>query len=308
VKRESLGGNTTPDYTALGAAFMIARGLITASAATLAAFFGTACAQRENWAEVNGTRLYYEQSGRGPDVILIHGFSLDTRMWQPQIAALMQHARITRYDVRGFGRSGPATPQHNAVADLLGLMDHLGIQRAHIVGMSMGGAIATDFALTHPERTSSLVLIGATVNGFPHTGFDTRFAPLFEAGARGDLVAAKELWLRDRFVTPVRDSQSIASTVRRIVTDCACQQFADARLLPGASAPPAFERLETIHVPTLAVVGDAEDPGMLAIADAVQLRVPGAKKLVIPNAGHLVNLEQPATLNRALIAFWQARD
>jgi pimeloyl-ACP methyl ester carboxylesterase len=274
----------------------------------LAGIIGSACAQRGSWAAVNGARLYYEQSGEGPDVVLIHGFSLDTRMWEPQVPALIEQVRITRYDVRGFGRSSAATPQHDAVADLLGLLDHLGIRRAHIVGMSMGGAIATDFALTHPERTSTLVLIGATVNGFPHTGFDARFAPLFEAGARGDLPAAKELWLQDRFVTPVRDSQSIAATVRTIVMDCPCQQFTDARLLPGAAVPPAFERLEALRVPTLAVVGDADDPDMLAIADAIQLRVPGAGKLLIPDAGHLVNLEQPAALNQALLTFWQARN
>lgn len=151
------------------------------------------------------------------------------------------------------------------------------------------------------------MLIGADMNGFVHPGFGARFAPVFEAAGRGDLLAAKQLWLRDRFVTPVRDSQPIAETVRAIVTDCSCRQLADPSLFPGAVTPPAYERLEAILVPTLAIIGEADDPDMLAIADAVERRVPGARKLLIRDAGHLVNLEQPATVNRALLQFWQAR-
>ena len=128
---------------------------------------GRATAQSGAWAAVNGARIYYERSGTGPDVVLIHGFSLDHRMWEPQVARLTKNFRVTRYDVRGFGRSSPVSSGHDAVADLVGLMDHLRIRRAHVVGMSMGGTIATDFVLTHPDRSASLVLIGGGVGGAP---------------------------------------------------------------------------------------------------------------------------------------------
>lgn len=289
---------------------MITRRLIVLIVTTLVGIVGTSSAQQGNWADVNGARLYYDQSGAGPDVILIHGFSLDARMWDPQVSALKDHVRITRYDVRGFGRSSAAAQQHDAVANLLGLMDHLEIHEAHIVGMSMGAAIATDFALSHPNRVSSLVLVGATLNGFQHTGWENRFAAMFEAGARGDLLSAKELWLQDPFVTPVHDSDSlrIAATVRDIIMKCPCEQLTDPNLGPGAVTPPAFGRLEELRVPTLAIVGEADDPDMLAIADAVESRATSAQKLLIPDAGHLVNLEQPAVVNRALLSFWDRQN
>lgn len=249
-------------------------------------------------------RLYWEQSGSGPDVVLIHGFSLDHRMWAPQVAQLGKHFRLTRYDVRGFGRSPDATGPHDPVADLAALLDDLGIAAAHVVGMSMGGAIAVDFALTYPDRALSLALIGANVSGFPHPGFASRFGPMFEAGRRGDLDGAKEIWLRDAFLTPVRDAPAIAEAVRTMVTDWSGAQLAGTGPMFVNASPPANDRLEAIGVPTLAIVGAADDPDMLAIADAVERRVPGARSLRVQDAGHLVNLELPAQVNRALLEFW----
>ena len=262
-----------------------------------------AIAQGGHWASVGGARLYYEQSGHGPAVILIHGLSLDHRMWAPQVDALSRHFRVVRYDVRGFGQSDPAQAGHDPVADLLGLMQHLHIRRARLVGMSMGGAIAVDFALTHPDRVASLVLIAGNINGFPHPHFGERFAPVFGAGRAGNLDSAKALWLRDPLVVPVHDSAAVATTVRTIIADCPCRQFADPRLMPVAATPAAFGQLESVAVPTLAINGESDDPDMLAIADAVEHRVPEARRLVVPDAGHLVNLEQPAAVNEALLAF-----
>ena len=258
--------------------------------------------QAGHWADVNGTRLYYEQSGHGPDVILIHGVTLDHRMWEPQVKALSMAFRVTRYDVRGFGRSGPATTRHDPVADLLALLDHLQISRAHIVGMSMGGVIATDFVLSHPDRSTSLVLISANISGFPHPAWGDRFTKVFEAGRR-DLPHAKELWLHDRFMTPVYDTARVGRVVRSMVADCLCPELADPTLMPGTATPPAFGRLETIALPTLVINGEADDPDMLAIAEAIHTRVAGAQRLLVQKAGHLVNLEQPAATNKALLAF-----
>jgi pimeloyl-ACP methyl ester carboxylesterase len=118
-------------------------------------------------ASVNGIRLAYEVAGAGPPVVFLHGFSLDRRMWAAQVDAFATRCRIVRYDLRGFGQSGPATGEPYAnVDDLATLLDHLAIERAHIVGQSMGGGVAVDFALTHPARTRTLVAVDAAVNGW----------------------------------------------------------------------------------------------------------------------------------------------
>src|SRR5689334_19941744 len=110
-------------------------------------------------AEVNHTRLYYEVAGSGPPLVLIHGFDLDTRMWDDQFEVFAQHYRVVRYDVRGFGKSARPTEPYAHEEDLKALLDYLGIAQAHIVGMSMGGGIAIDFTLTYPEMTRTLILV-----------------------------------------------------------------------------------------------------------------------------------------------------
>jgi pimeloyl-ACP methyl ester carboxylesterase len=224
------------------------------------------------FASVNGTRLYYEQTGSGPDVVLIHGLSLDRRMWAPQMPALSGF-RVTAYDVRGFGKSARVVAGHDPTDDLLALLDHLAIDRAYLVGMSMGGRIALDFALSHPRRVARLVLIGADMSGFPHPDWGPRVAPIFEAASKGDLVRAKELWLHTVWLTPVRETERLAPIVRQIVEDCPCNQLADPSLIPGGPSPSAFERLEELAVPTLTIVGEKDDPDMLAMANAVERRV-----------------------------------
>ncbi|HEX5163933.1 MAG TPA: alpha/beta fold hydrolase, partial [Thermomicrobiales bacterium] len=120
--------------------------------------------------ELNGTRLYYEVSGPpdAPAVVLVHGFSLDTRMWAGQVGPLSERYRVVRYDLRGFGRSAipEAGVHYQHHDDLRALLDQLGIERATVVGLSLGGAVTLDFALHHPQRLTGLVLADAVVPGF----------------------------------------------------------------------------------------------------------------------------------------------
>src|SRR5436190_12377724 len=104
---------------------------------------------------VDGGSLYYETRGKGAPVILIHGGFGDRRMWDSQVEPLSQAFRVIRYDHRGFGKSAPPTQAYSPVADLVTLMDHLELKRANLVGNSMGGTVALDFALLQPDRTGA---------------------------------------------------------------------------------------------------------------------------------------------------------
>ena len=114
---------------------------------------------------VPGGSLFFEAAGAGSPVILLHGGNLDRRMWDAEFAGLQSRHRVIRYDARGYGRSGPADTAFRAHDDLLALMDALGLSRATLVGLSLGGRIAIDFALAHPERVDRLVLAAPGISG-----------------------------------------------------------------------------------------------------------------------------------------------
>ena len=121
--------------------------------------------ENEGFVEVEGGRLYYREAGEDPPVILLHGGYLDHRMWDGQVQTLARDHRVVRYDIRSHGRSSAEEVPFSDVEDLGALMDALAIPRATLVGLSMGGFIAADFALARPERVVSLVLVGPGISG-----------------------------------------------------------------------------------------------------------------------------------------------
>jgi pimeloyl-ACP methyl ester carboxylesterase len=122
----------------------------------------------KGFAEVNGTRLYYEIVGRGHPLVLVHGFSPNTKMWDDQFEVFAKRFKVVRYDVRGFGKSALPTvgKDYSHTKDLKALLNQLGIDYAYVVGLSMGGVIALDFALEYPEVTKALILADSSIYGF----------------------------------------------------------------------------------------------------------------------------------------------
>src|SRR5271166_5735592 len=118
------------------------------------------------FAPVGGTRLFYEVKGMGPALVLIHGGQMDSRMWDDQFALLAKQFTVIRYDVRGYGGSFQPDQLYSDTDDLAGLLDYLKVKNAHIVGLSLGGRIAIDFALVHPKRVKSLTLAGPGLAGY----------------------------------------------------------------------------------------------------------------------------------------------
>jgi pimeloyl-ACP methyl ester carboxylesterase len=256
---------------------------------------------------LNGTTLAYRLAGQGVPLVFIHGHTLDQRMWQPQRDAFAARYQVITYDVRGYGHSGPASPQpHVDIDDLRALLDYLTIDRAHVVGLSMGGGIALDFALTYPARTQALVLVDAAINGWPWSAaFDAVLAPIGTAVQTGELARVKAAWLGSPLFAPAMDQPAVGEALRQIVGDYSGWHWFN-HAAQQSPQPPAYQRLDQVAVPTLVVVGEHDLDDFRACAAALADGIPGARLVVLPNAGHMATMEQPAAVNEAVLAFLEA--
>ena len=255
------------------------------------------------FAELNGGTIHYEIAGDGPPVVLLHGGLLDLRQWDDQFPVLAQRYRVVRYDARGFGRSPLGTVPYAHYEDLRALLDHVGIESAHVVSLSSGMSWAVDFTLTYPDRVRSLVAGAAPLRGYDvGPEFSSGMRAIYDAALAGD-----KALLRERVWTfaPMRVASTLpaarAKLDRMIVED---HQYGYAR--PDAPArrltePPAATRLVQIRVPTLVIFGDGEMPALAEKGEYVARTIPGARLLVIPGAGHFVNIEQPEAYTRILM-------
>lgn len=256
---------------------------------------------------VEGSRLFYETLGEGLPLVLIHGGLLDMRMWDEDFTWFGDRFRTVRYDVRGHGRSaGSATP-YSDTGDLLALLDHLEIDRAVIMGLSMGGGIAVDFTLEHPDRVCALIPVSSGLSGydFAATRSSPHFGPMMEAFERGDFDQATEYFQRMWTDGPDRSPDQVDPGVRSRVRNMIMERH---RPDPGQAEssppdPPARGRLAEINVPVLVLVGDRDMPDIYSIADLMMKEIPGAKQVIIPEAAHMVNLEQPGPFRRAVEEF-----
>ena len=256
------------------------------------------------FAGVNGARLWYEEAGSGPAVVLLHGHLIDSGQWDAQFPVFARELRTVRYDARGFGRSDlPAGPFAFA-EDLVALLDHLGIERASLIGCSGGGATIVECALTHPERVDALVLVGSALSGYPFGKAPEVFAERRQALEAGDLERALEIGLRIWTDGPRRPDQ-VDAGVRERTREMMARQEArpDPHLVARWVEPPAVSRLAEIFAPTLAIVAEHDLPRLHDIADLVAREVPNARKEVIADAGHHPNMEHPAEFDELVLAF-----
>jgi pimeloyl-ACP methyl ester carboxylesterase len=272
-----------------------------------------------------GTRLYYKESGQGPPVVLVHEFGGDYRSWEPQVRHLSRFHRCVTFNARGYPPSDvPKDPQaydQDIVADdVAAVLDHLSIESAHVVGLSMGSFTTLVFALRHPNRARSIVLCGCGYGSV--------------AEQRQDWMAGNERMADSLVEDPVGTARAYAKGATRVQfrnKDPRGWHLFRRRLakLDGVGASLTLRRvqgtrpgvfaLETqlaaLQTPTLIIVGDEDDP---AVEPSLFLkrRIPRAGLWVFPKTGHTVNLEEPALFNEALLTFfaavgngrWDARD
>jgi 3-oxoadipate enol-lactonase len=256
-----------------------------------------------DFAAVNGTRLYYEADGVGNPLVLIHGNTLDTRMWDDQFPAFARHYHVIRYDMRGYGQSAlPSAEPYAPAQDLKALLAYLDLSHAHILGLSRGGAVGIDFALAYPELTDSLILADTGLWKFDWLEFGEFAANVRTAATTTGLEAARELWLSGSLFAPAMKKPHLAVRLKQMVTEYSGWHWFNDEAL-DLLAPPQIEQLHTIACPTLALVGERDLPDFHAIADAVVRAVPDAVKILLPGVGHLSNMEDPELFNRAALEF-----
>lgn len=254
-------------------------------------------------AEVNGTRLYYEVAGAGQPLVLVHGFGVDSRIWDDQFESFAQRHRVVRYDARGFGRSAlPTRASYAHHDDLRALLEHLGIASASILGLSMGGGIAVNFALTHPDMAASLVLVDSNLSGFQWKEFGKQLERVRSKGREEGSQAAKELFLGLGLLEPAMTKTNVKYRLMQMVNDYSGWHFqnTDPLRVPDTLA---MELLEEITAPTLVIVGERDLPDFHEVAEVLSTRIPNARKIVLPGAGHVPNMEEPTRFNAAVLDF-----
>lgn len=256
-------------------------------------------------ATINGARIHYEREGVGLPVVFLHAGVADSRMWQPQIREFALQFECIAPDMRGFGKSSLPAESWSPVADVLGLIDHLHLKPVHLIGCSIGGGLAIDFALEHAERISKLVLVGPGVGG-THFGasYPELFAPMAAAEEAGDheaIVAADaRVWLDG----PRRPPGYVKDPIRKLFYEMDSNFDSDFDSAPIQHIDPkAADRLHEITAPTLVVVGDEDAPPVFDAVELLMDRVPHARKAVIHDAAHLPNLEHPDEFNRIVLEF-----
>jgi pimeloyl-ACP methyl ester carboxylesterase len=262
----------------------------------------------EGFVGVPGGRLWAQWAGEGTGVVLAHAGIADARMWDPQWDALAARHRVVRYDLRGFGRSEVEHVTFSNRADLVAVMDAAGLDRAVLVGCSRAGSIVLDTALEFPARVSGLVWVCGGLGGS-----EIEDSPEEQAAfARGEaLEEAKdwaaladldvEIWVDGIGQPAGRAPAAARDLVRTMAIDTYVQDKAYGD--PVQLDPPAATRLEELRLPLLAIVGLLDVAATRGMADLLVARVPGARRLDLPDVAHMPSLERPAWFTETLLAF-----
>ena len=242
-------------------------------------------------------KLYYEVHGdKGPVLILTHGFSATSAMWRGQIEAFSKDHRLVIWDMRGHGQSDyPEDPsaysEKATVEDIGALLDAVGAEKAIVGGLSLGGYMSMAFYAAHPERVLSLLIIDTGPGFKKDEARDNwnKYALATAAKLETEGLSALQSASAERATSKHRSAAGVAHAARGMLTQ------RDATVINA---------LANIKVPSLVIVG-ARDENFLNAADYMAARIPGVEKVVIPDAGHAANIDQPAIFNKAVLDFLQ---
>jgi len=270
---------------------------------------------KTGFAPVYNGQLYFEEAGSGKPVLLIHAGVADLTMWDGQFNLFSRHYRVIRYDARGYGKSSTQTTEYSNRQDILDLFNYLGVESAAVIGISRGGQIAVDFTLENPGRVYALVPVAAGVGGFEYTSAESETSKrefelfshmdeLYEKAAYDELADLEAHAWADGPSQPYGRAPSfLRDYIHRIVR--ANYTRPDGKPTAMPLEPSAFNRLGEIRVPTLVLIGEYDELVTIAMADALEQRIPAARKVTFPGTAHMIPMELPDAFNHTVLAFLQ---
>jgi pimeloyl-ACP methyl ester carboxylesterase len=258
---------------------------------------------------VNNARLYYEIAGEGEPFVMIHAGVADNRQWNNEFDYYTNQYRVLRYDMRGYGRSEPVEGEFNHLSDMKALLDEFDIlQPAILMGCSMGGGIAMDFALANPSRSKALIMVGSGPNGLSlDVPTPAKFAEAEKAYEAGDLERLCELETQIWFDGEGRTPEQVDPVMRKLAYEMNLIALKHEAKHLGKRQPNtkflAARRLNKLMIPVLVIVGMHDLPYIRAAADVMVETIPYAKKVLFENAAHLPNMDQPDEFRKIVDVF-----
>jgi pimeloyl-ACP methyl ester carboxylesterase len=246
-------------------------------------------------AEVNGTKLYYETAGTGHPLVLLHGGGADRRVWDGNFEDLAKHFRVIRYDLRGAGKSEVPQTKFTNREDLYALLQYLNVDKAYVLGLSRGGGVAFDFAVSHPEMVDAKV-------------YHDMISRAQKAGREEGIRRAAEIWSSDPYQGPVQPNLPARKKVYEIMREnlATFLYFWDSPIASESGRRPRAEQLQEIKAPTLVISGNLDGEEPRANYEWAAKGIPGARIAHVPGAAHLVNVDQPQEFLRIVMEFLQS--
>lgn len=250
----------------------------------------------DEFVDVRGARLRVRMAGRGPAVLLIHGWTLDLDMWAPQFATFAGRFRLIAFDRRGFGLSTGTPGIDHDLADIAQLLARLAIDRVAIVGMSQGARVALRWAMRSPEMTTCLVLDGPPAEG------EIPLAEYRELVRNAGIAAFREQWLQHPLMRLQTRDARVNALLREMVGRYPGHDLRADDPEPLADAGD----LDRVDLPVLIINGEFDSPARIGAGADLVRALPDARRAVIPDAGHLANLDNPGAYNTVLGEFLSA--
>ena len=264
---------------------------------------------KSGFVQVDNARLYYETVGQGVPLVMIHAGVADSRQWNNEFAFFAPNYQVIRYDMRGYGKSEPVDGEFNHLDDLVAVLNALEVHEPVVImGCSMGGGLAMDFALAHPSRVKALIMVGSGPSGLElDVPTPAKFAEVEKAFEAGDLDLVSELETQIWFDGTGRTPEQVDPAMRKLLYDMNRQALAHevkqlGKRLPNTQVP-AFDRLSDLKLPVLIIVGEHDTPYILAAAEYMIEKLPSVQKVRVEDAAHLPNMDHPDEFQTAVTNF-----
>jgi len=255
-----------------------------------------------DYLDLDGSKIYYEQCGSGPTIVLLHDGLVHGVTWDGVWDSLCGKYHVIRYDRRGYGRSDSPKAPFSPTEDLYKLLTRLNVSHAVVVGSSSGGALAIDFALEHSQMVDGLFLLGPVLHGMRDSAyFVERGDKHNEPMQRGDLKAVAENWSQDKFLIAGENPAARRKLYDALISNP--QNLRYSNQFEIQLSPPAAKRLSEIKAPTLILAGEADIADVHAYCGAINVGIRESARVVIKGTGHFIQLEKPEEIITKLNRF-----